>query len=83
MKKTNKSSFAGTEVQQSTNADNQHVSQPIAKPSVGRIIVSRDYIEERITYAFSRFQLGYSREAMIVGLANEIEEWLKESKNEE
>lgn len=34
MKKVEKSSSAGTEVHSSTNVDVQHVSQPIAKPSV-------------------------------------------------
>jgi hypothetical protein len=40
IKKADKSSFAGTEVQQSTNADVQHVSQPIAKPNVVRSFLS-------------------------------------------
>lgn len=35
MKKADKSSSAGTTVEQSINVDNQHVSQPIAKPFIG------------------------------------------------
>lgn len=34
MKKANKSSSAGTDVESSTNVDGLHVSQPIAKPNV-------------------------------------------------
>lgn len=36
MKKVDKSSSAGTEVESSTNADVSSVCQPIAKPNVGR-----------------------------------------------
>jgi hypothetical protein len=40
IEKFDKSSFAGTEAEQSTNADNEHVSQPIAKPNVVRSFLS-------------------------------------------
>lgn len=44
IKKADKSSFVGTTAERSTNADVQHVSQPIAKPDVigGFVMVSED-----------------------------------------
>lgn len=43
MKKANKSSSAGTDVESSTNVDGLHVSQPIAKPNVRRIPIEAHF----------------------------------------
>lgn len=49
MKKANKSSSAGTDVESSTNVDGLHVSQPIAKPNVmRRFVISKELFVETI-----------------------------------
>jgi len=55
MKKVEKSSFAGTTVESSTNVEVEQVSQPIAKPNVGGSFLSKKPLDDYVDIIRKRF----------------------------